>query len=153
MDTDGEMTTGADGPFDFRLRSLVRTNRVENDINEHRRPDKKLADSFLGVNHLAALVLATLGADAMGLALLVAVRALGEGWSREEVVRAAQGRAALRVAAFRIRHFFVPFICFATVLRMKKARMGQFLSNPESDSAVDGHMHSEVQGQRFPFLR
>jgi hypothetical protein len=65
----------------------------------------KLADSFLGVNDLTALILAALGADAMRLALFVAAGALGEGWSREEVVRTAEGRAALRVAAFRIRHF------------------------------------------------
>ena len=64
---------------------------------------------FLGLKHRAALVLSALGAGAMGKLLLVAVRALRQAGRGEEVVGAAIGGAARRVAPFRIRHGAIPF--------------------------------------------
>jgi hypothetical protein len=55
----------------------------------------QLARSFLDIEDGAALVLAALGAGAMGQLLLVAVGALGNAHGGEEVMRAAQGGAAL----------------------------------------------------------
>jgi hypothetical protein len=54
-----------------------------------------LVGYFLDVEDGAALVLAALGAGAMGQLLLVAVGALGNAGGGEEVVRATQGGAAL----------------------------------------------------------
>jgi hypothetical protein len=70
----------------------------------------QLLGSFLDVQHGAALVSAALGAGAMGQLLLVAVRTLGNTYGGEEVVGAAVGGAARRVAPFRIRHDKIPFV-------------------------------------------
>jgi hypothetical protein len=50
---------------------------------------RDLLSGFFHFENLAALVLAALGAGAMGQLLLVARRTLGEAGSGEEVVRAA----------------------------------------------------------------
>jgi hypothetical protein len=65
---------------------------------------------FLHIKNGTALVLAALGAGAMGQLLLVAVGALGDPGSRKEIVSTAIGSAARRVAPFRIRHDAIPFV-------------------------------------------
>jgi hypothetical protein len=64
-----------------------------------------LLGCFLDFEDGASLVSSALQAGAMGELLLVAVRTLGHADSGQEVVRAAEGGAARRVAPFRIRHF------------------------------------------------
>jgi hypothetical protein len=63
-----------------------------------------LLGGFFDFEDVAALVDAALGAGAVGELLLVAVGALGDADGGKEVVRAAEGSAALGVTPFRIRH-------------------------------------------------
>lgn len=59
---------------------------------------------FLDGEDGATLVLAALGADAMGELVLATVGAKADAGGREEVVAAALGGALLGVAPFWIRH-------------------------------------------------
>jgi hypothetical protein len=59
------------------------------------------------LNHFAALVLATLSADAMRQGAFVAAGAFRGDGSGQVVVGAAGGGAALGVTSFRIRHLLV----------------------------------------------
>src|ERR1700685_1767568 len=70
----------------------------------------QLLGCFLDVQHGAALVGPALGAGAMRQLLLVTVGALGDADGGQEVVRAAVGSSARRMAPFRIRHDKIPFV-------------------------------------------
>jgi hypothetical protein len=102
VDTNWQSLAGENRPANLRLGSFVGAYGVKRNINEHKRG--KLLGCFLDINHGAALVLAALGAGAMGELLLVASGALGDPYSGQKVVRTAKGGAARRVAPFRIRH-------------------------------------------------
>src|SRR5262249_52309350 len=123
------VTSREDRAFDLWFRGLVRPHRIDSDDGWHEREDctrsrrqKKLTDlsqirSGLGIgwlalfhlHHFAALVVATLGAGAMRLLFLVAVRALAQAGSADGVVRAALRGARLRMASFWIRHCSTSF--------------------------------------------
>ena len=62
-----------------------------------------------GFDNFAALVLSTLGTNAVRLLRLVAVRAFGTGGPGEAVMRAARLRALVGMSAFRIWHCFLSF--------------------------------------------
>jgi hypothetical protein len=64
---------------------------------------QKLA-GFFDVENFAALIVATLGAGAMGHLFLVTVGALSKGMSLESVMGAPRRCALLGVSAFWIRH-------------------------------------------------
>ena len=102
VDPHGQSLAGEDRPANLRLGSFVGAYGVKRNIDEHGRGN--LLGCFLDVQHGAALVLAALGAGAMGQLLLVAGGALGDAHGGQKVVRAAKCGAARRVAPFRIRH-------------------------------------------------
>jgi hypothetical protein len=62
---------------------------------------------FLDFDDFTALVLAALGANAVGQHGLVAFGALGQTGALQVIVRAARGGALLGVASFWIWHFFI----------------------------------------------
>jgi len=64
---------------------------------------------FHNLNDFPAFVLAAMRASAMRANLFVAVRALGELGDRQSIVSASSRGAALRVAAFWIRHGSLSF--------------------------------------------
>jgi hypothetical protein len=86
VDPYGQSTAGEDRSPYLRLGSLVGTYGVKSYVDEH---GARLLGFFLDVENGSAFILAALGAGAMGQLLLVAVGALGEARSRQEVVRAA----------------------------------------------------------------
>jgi hypothetical protein len=102
VDTDGQSAAGEDGPANLRLGSFIGAYGIKRDIDEHGR--KKLLGFFLDIEDGASLVLAALGAGAMGQLLLVAGGALGDAHGGQKVVAAAKRGTARRVAPFRIRH-------------------------------------------------
>jgi len=64
------------------------------------------ASGFYYFNYFAAFVLAAMRAGTVGTDLLVTVGALGKLWNNERVMGASSRGAALRMAAFGIRHGF-----------------------------------------------
>jgi len=108
MDPDGQRAAGENGAPNLRFGSLIRAEGVECNVDEHTCPTSLLG-GFLDFENLAALVLAALGAGAMGQLLLVAYRALGEAGGSEKIMGTTIGSAARRVAPFRIRHDAIPF--------------------------------------------
>jgi hypothetical protein len=102
VDPYGQSLASEDSPAKLRLGSFVGAYGVKRNIDEHGRG--KLLFSFLDSDHGAALVLAALGAGAMGQLLFVAGWALGYAHGGEKVVRAAKCGAACGVTPFRIRH-------------------------------------------------
>src|ERR1700682_985951 len=77
------------GALDFRLRRAVGTHRVQRNYARHvwRERYQWLA-GFLNVEDIASLIVAALGASAVGHFLFVTVGALGEGMALECVVSA-----------------------------------------------------------------
>jgi hypothetical protein len=87
VDANGQSLAGEDGPANLRLGSFIGANSIKRNIDEHGR--EKLLGFFLDIDHGAALVLAALGAGAMGELLLVAGGALGDPNGGQKVMRAA----------------------------------------------------------------
>jgi hypothetical protein len=92
MNTDGQSLAGKDGSANLRLGSLVSANGVKGDVDEH--GNWRLLGCFLDIDYGAALVLAALGAGAMGQLLLVAGGAFRDPNGSQKVVRTAKCGAA-----------------------------------------------------------
>jgi hypothetical protein len=103
VDPDGQSPAGENRPANLRLGSFIGAYGIKRNIDEHGRGI--LLGFFLYyIQDGMALVLATLGAGAMGQLLFVAGGALGYAHGGQKVVRAAIRGAARRVAPFRIWH-------------------------------------------------
>jgi hypothetical protein len=104
-----------DRTFDLGLRRAVRTHRVQSYDAWHE--IVRLA-AFLNVEDFSPFVIAAFWASAMGLLALVAVRTLGERWSRQKIVGASCAGALLRVAPFWIRH--LKFLFYSRTDRVRQ---------------------------------
>ena len=96
----------------------------------------RLLDRFFGFKDSAAPVFAALGAGVMGQFLLVTVRAFRQTAGCEEVVCAAIGGSARRVAPFRVRHDAIPFGASVGAL------LGSDHTDPHCPSARHQHLES-----------
>jgi hypothetical protein len=82
VDPNRQRFAGEDRPTNLRFRSFVGAYCVKRDVNEHGR----LLGFVLDFDHGASLVLAALGAGAMGQLLLVAGGALGDADGGQKIV-------------------------------------------------------------------
>ena len=98
------VTAGKNRPFHFRLRSAVRTHRIDCDYGWHSRKVDFILASLLGVENLTALVMSAFGTSAVRHLLFVTVWALGERVGGEKVMSAATSGTGLGVPPFWIRH-------------------------------------------------
>jgi len=99
---DVEMARGSDRAVHDRRRRMVAAHRVNGDADHRERTGSLLVDGA----DLALAVIPAMRADPVGRLRLVALRAQAGRGRAQRIVRAALGRACLRVSAFWIRHFF-----------------------------------------------
>ena len=100
-----------DCAFDLGYRSLIAPHRVYGNGYHSFRLMRSRGELFRRCfDYFAALVLSALGADAVRLLGLMAIRAFGTGRLAQCIVSAAGLSALVGVSAFRIRHCFSLFL-------------------------------------------